>query len=301
MEWRRQEQAEEGYAGYQLSGLYSRRPLSHTMGRCSGDRKGFVNQVMGLTYKSTAFDRPEADVLESIFDTPGPEDPDCVVMTVDVQKDRIECKILHFDGLFPHTHLLVRIERPAADSEAWGELRAMWDQHKPDITLIDRSKFSGTDVRLNVERHVVGGAAKSLHRRMERMNIWLLKGVRTSDNVMVTSVNKSTREMNINASACKAAVYRLLELRTDEAGNPLPFGMSADPHGVPPDYLRQLTAEECVYRMVNGKEREIWQKRKGQQRNEALDLEGYGLAGRAHLGLAFRRGKKVELDPEMFG
>ena len=154
---------------------------------------------------------------------------------------------------------------------------------------------------MNVERYLVGGPPKSVAKRMERMNLWLLKGVTTTDNVMVTSVKKNLREMNINASACKAGVYRLLELKTDENGNPLPPGMSADAGGVPPDYLRQLTAEECVYRLVNGKEREIRQLRAGQRRNEALDLEGYALAGRAHLGLSYRRGKRVELDPEMFG
>lgn len=301
MDWRLQERAQEGYAGYQLSALYSRRPLAHTMARCPGDRRAFVNQVLALPYKSTAFDRPDADALESIFDVAGPEEPDCVTLSVDVQKDRLEAQITHFDGLFPHTHLLARIARPAQDSEAWGELRALWDYHQPDITVIDRSKFAGTDVRMNVERYLVGGPAKSVEKRMERMNIWLLKGVTTSDNVMVASVHKNRREMNINASACKAAVYRLLELRTDENGNPLPFGMSADAGGVPPDYLRQLTAEECVYRLVNGKEKEIWQLRPGERRNEALDMEGYALAGRAHLGLAYRRGRRVELDPEMFG
>ena len=301
MEWRRTTRPEEGYAGYQLSALYSPRTLAHTMARCAGDRRAQVNQVFALPYKTTAFDRPDADALEGIFDVPGPEEPDCVALSVDVQKDRLEAKVLHFDQLFPHTHLLIRIARPAQDSEAWGALRALWDYHRPDITVIDRSKFAGTDVRMNVERYLVGGPAKSIDKRMERMNIWLLKGVTTSDNVMITSVNKKQREMNINAAACKAAVYRLLELKTDEGGNPLPLGMSADPGGVPPDYLRQLTAEECVYRLVNGKVQEIWQLRKGERRNEALDLEGYGLAARAHLGLAYKRGKKVDLDPEMFG
>ena len=301
MEWRRQMKAQEGYAGYQLSALYSRRPLSHTMARCPGDRRGFVNQVMALPYKSKALDRPDADVLESIFDVPGPEEPDCVVMSVDVQKDRIEAQITHFEQLFPHTHLLTRIPRPAQDSEAWGELRMLWDYHKPDITVIDRSKFAGTDVRMNVERYLVGGPEKSVARRLERMNVWLLKGTKTSDNVMVTRVNKTAREMNVNADACKEAVYRLLELKTDENGNPLPFGMSADPGGVPPDYLRQLTSQECVYRLENGKEKAIWQFRKGHTRDEALDMEGYGLAARAHLGLAYKRGRKVELDPAMFG
>ena len=106
MEWRRQEQAEEGYAGFQLSALYSRRPLSHTMARCAGDRRAFVNQVLAWPYKARALDRPDADALEAIFDIPGPEEPDCVVMTVDVQHRRLEAQITHFDQLSPHTHLL---------------------------------------------------------------------------------------------------------------------------------------------------------------------------------------------------
>ena len=298
-EWRQNGEAEDGFRGFQMSGLYSRRPLSHTMNRCAGDRRAFVCQVLALPYTSTVVDTPDPDLLEGIFTDEAIDDPTCIVMTVDVQGRWLEVQITYFDGLFPRTESLTRIPRAVDDGAAWRQAREIWDRHKPDITLFDRNKFPGTDVRQNVLRHFVGGNRPE--QRLERMNVWFLKGVTTWDNSMITSVAKGRREINVNANECKAGVYRLLEIKTDENGNPLPFGMSANPEGVPADYLRQLTAEECVYRLVNGKERPLWQLRKGQRRNEALDTEAYALVGRAHLGMSYRRRRGLNLNPDVFG
>lgn len=298
-EWLQNKEAEEGYRGFQISGLYSRRPLAHVMGRCAGDRRAFVCQVLALPYKSTAVDTPDPNLLEGIFTDETIEDPTCIVMTVDVQGRWLEVQITYFDGLFPRTESLTRIQRAVDDGAAWRQVREIWDREKPDITLFDRNKFPGTDVRNNVLRHFVGGDLPE--KRLERMNVWFLKGVTTLDNSMITSVSKARREINVNSNECKAGVYRLLQVRSDENGNPLPFGMSANAEGVPADYLRQLTAEECVYRLVNGKERPLWQLRKGQRRNEALDTEAYALVGRAHLGMSYRRKRSLQLNPEVFG
>ena len=298
-EWRQKGEAEDGFRGYQMSGLYSRRPLSHTMNRCAGDRRAFVCQVLAIPFKSTAADTPDPDVLEEIFTDESIADPTCIALSVDVQGRWLEVQETHFDGLYPRVEALTRIPRAVDDGASWRQIRKIYDACKPDITVFDRNKFPGTEVRQNVLRHFVGGNRPE--QRLERMNVWFLKGVKTTDNAMITSVFKGRREININADQSKAAVYRLLEIRTDENGNPLPLGMSVNTESVPSDYLRQLTSEECVYRLVNGKERPLWQLKKGERRNEALDLMGYALAARAHLGMSYRRRKGLDLNPEVFG
>ena len=268
---------------YHASALMSPVPLHVTLDRAPGDPRGFTCQVMGWPYDDEVAPPPEAHELERIFTPDEVEDPDAIILAVDVQGNRLEYMITHWDGMVPRVHTQANFPRRADPLACWRELDDLiWDI-RPDFTVIDRSKFAGTDVVESV-MEVLGGGGPRAADMLRFRKIRLIKGGASRSPDMITSRNAKSAQWNLNATETKLGVHRLLQLNDD--GEQL---MSARREGVPRNFIAQLLAERYVVRHIQGRPVAGWEKPIKSAPNESLDLEGYSLAARYELGLSYRR------------
>lgn len=270
------------YRSYHVNSFYSPVPLATTLKRAPGDPRGYSAQVMGWPYEDEIEAPPEPHELERFFTPDEIDDPSAIILAVDVQKDRLEYMITHWDRMFPRVVTQNNFRRQAAALACWEELDALVTELRPDFTVIDRSKFDGTDVVESVTA-VLGRGGPRAKEMLRHRRIRLIKGIASAKGPdMISSRNDKLAEWNINPTQTKLGVHRLLQLDQEAE-----LKMSVRRDNVPRNFIDQLLAEKYMVRYVQGRPVEEWTPPKGP--NESLDLLGYSLAGRYELGLTYRR------------
>lgn len=86
----------------------------------------------------------------------------------------------------------------------------------------------------------------------------------------------------VDVSKIKHELYGALSLPRPEAGQDYPPGWIHLPESVDPEFLKQLTAEQIITKVVKGYQKREWQKIR--ERNEALDCGVYARAAAHQAG-----------------
>ena len=109
--------------------------------------RAFRTQVLGLPYKSTLRAVREPSDLTRLHRLEPPALPSAITAAVDVQANRLELQVVHWDGLNPHVHSHQRLVRMAdGDGPLWRRLDAELRRQRPDLVYIDRG-YRPDDVR----------------------------------------------------------------------------------------------------------------------------------------------------------
>ena len=224
--------------------------------------------------------------MERLFTDDFVDDPDAIILAVDVQGDRLEYMITHWDWMVPRVHTQDVFRRQADPLACWRNLDGLITELRPDFCVIDRSNFGGTDVVESVTE-VLGRGGPRANDMLRHRRIRLIKGSDGRGPDMITSRNDKAAQWNLNSTQTKLGAHRLLHL--NENGDQL---MTVRREGVPANFIDQMLAERYVVRFVMGRPIAAWEAVVKGGRNESLDLMGYSLAARYELGLSYRRRRR---------
>ena len=306
-EWRPTAESDGQVRGYHLSGLYSPlgwlpwEQLVRRFLRAKKDRsllKVWVNTGLGETWKEDASDGPpKEEVLLARAEKYPAEVPagvGCLVMSVDVQADRLEWIVKGY-GADEESWLIARSAIPGdpLKDDVWTDLdrvrRQAWKHEsgqklRADIMTID-SNYSADRVYKYCRTHA--GDRVYAVRGGNLVGVPLV-GRPTANNAY------RARLYTLCTGSGKETIYSRLKIGRPQAGMPEPGYMHL-PEWIDRDYVEQLTAETSFPQWVPGKGTvRVWRKKEG-VRNEALDCEVYALAGLHILdrgGMGFIRGLK---------
>jgi phage terminase large subunit GpA-like protein len=291
-EWRPTAQSDSHTAGFHLSALYS--PLGwKSWAQCAAEflrakedpfrLKTWVNTVLGETWEERG-DSVAAGSLKARLERYPAEAPNGVgalVAAVDVQGDRLEAVVKGY-GAGEESWLLAftQIHGDPARETVWLDLDKFLAQEfvhesgqklRIDLTVVD-SGGAHTE-------HVYRYAQARFDRR-----VFAIKGGSLTGRPLVErpSIHNRYRVKLFLLCVDTGTDIALSRLRVASPGP----GYVHLPEWVDEEYLAQLTAEKAIRKYVKGRGavRE-WVKLR--ERNEALDLEVYALAGLYILGHAW--------------
>ena len=123
------------FRSYQVNSFYAPAPLSYTLKRAPGDPRAFSSQVMGWPYDDEVAAPPEPDELERLFTDIEVEDLDALILAVDVQQNRLEYMITHWEGMFPRVYTQNNYRRQVDPRECWRELDSLIPVSYTHLTL----------------------------------------------------------------------------------------------------------------------------------------------------------------------
>lgn len=295
-EWRPTAVGAPGKIGFHLSSLYSPfgwfpwREAATEWLKAQDDRmrlKTFKNTVLAQTWEDRDGVTVDADLLIARvedYEAPVPDGVGVLVASVDVQDDRLECKVKGY-GVGEESWL---IDYAIIHGDPGTEL--LWDEL--DGFLRGRYKHvSGREVAIACTAVDSGGhftdqvykfcAARS------RRRIFAIRGGSERGKPLVPRATKNNRYRAKLFTLCvdtgKGAVYSRLKIAEPGPGYCHFPAVLADE-----EYFAQLTAEKGVPRWVRNKGVvRDWVKMR--ERNEALDLEVYALSALYILGPVFVR------------
>jgi len=248
--------------------------------------KAFRNTVLGVTFEEEGDSVDPDSLLARVekYPAPVPEGVGVLVAAVDVQDDRLECKVKGY-GAGEESWLIdyAILHGDPSTETLWSDL---------DQFLLGRYKHeSGREIAIACVAVDSGGhhtdeVYKFCARRLKR-RIFAIRGGSERGRPLVgrPSVNNRYRVklFTLCVDTGKAMVYS--RLRISEPG----AGYCHFPEDIiDAEYFEQLTAEKATseWRRNKGTVR-VWHKLR--DRNEALDLEVYCLAALYILGPAFVR------------
>ncbi len=287
--------ADPRVAGYHISGLYS--PVGWlSWADCveefleakddPSELRVFVNTVLGEVWQDSGESADTDVILGRAAAYPGevPIGVGILVAAVDVQGDRLECKVKGY-GAGEESWLIAYQVIPGdpGQDRVWLEL---------DTFL--RSKFTHENGQhFRIERVTIdsgGHHTEHVYRFVQPRAPWVvaIKGSSTKGEGIVKRMSRRNSYkvpvFSISTDTAKDVIYsRLCIIR------PGPGYMNF-PDWIDQDYVDQLTAERLVKKYVPGRGViRTWQKIKGHERNEALDLEVYCLAALYIGGLGLRK------------
>jgi phage terminase large subunit GpA-like protein len=290
-------------AGFHLSALYS--PLGWfswvDIARAAEDaardplkQKTFDNTILGETYAERG-DAPDWQRLRDRQTTAarGVVPPGARFLTagIDVQRDRLECSIWGW-GRGRRSWLVdhVILEGDVATEEPWAALDEVVARTWPAAGGLLAVPLARAAIDTGYETTQVHAWA----RRQPAGRVVLVRGggraaalvslPRPAEAVDARATTRRRRRRGLRVwmvddHAIKLETYGWLRLERGAAEAPLPAGWIALPP-VGDEFLRQLTAEQLVRKVVRGREQLVWVKR--YNRNEVLDCRVYARAA-AHL------------------
>lgn len=306
-EWRATApQTDPGVAGFHISALYcpvgwcSWAEIAGEAERAAQDpqkAQTFANTMLGESFalRGDAPDwhrlreRQTTDALGRI--PPGPPYACLLTAGVDVQRDRIECSIWGW-GRDRRSWL---VDHLVLDGDVAAD--AVWERLS---TLVSRTWPTPGELALPLQRVAIdtGFATTQVYawaRHQPAGRVVLVKG--GPPGPALVSLPRSAeaveqrgrpgrrrrarglRVWQVNVHALKVETYGWLGLDAPAPGTTTPPGWISLP-AVGDEFLRQLTAEQLVRKVVRGIERQEWVK--VYNRNEALDCRIYARAA-AHL------------------
>jgi phage terminase large subunit GpA-like protein len=292
-----------GVAGFHISALYcpvgwlSWAEIAAEAEHAARDQQQaqtFANTILGESYAERGETPDWKRLRDRQTSSPLGVVPDGVAFLtagVDVQADRLEVSIWGW-GRGRRSWLIEHrvLEGEVAREEPWETLSYIVAQTWP----------AGADGRLAVPLARVGVdagyATTQVHawaRRQPTGRVVLVRGgpptvalVSLPRSVEAVESGRSTRRRRrglrvwaVDTHAIKLETYGWLYLDPPADGVTFPAGWVSLP-AVGDEFLRQLTAEHLVRKIVNGRETRVWIK--GYNRNEALDCRVYARAA-AHL------------------
>ncbi len=288
-QWRPTAEGDGKTAGFHLSSLYS--PIGWrswedivreflAAKRDPSLLKTWVNTVLGETWEEEG-DGIEPDSLKArIEDYPAevPSGVGVLVASVDVQGDRLECKVKGY-GAAEESWLIAysQFHGDPGRQEVWNELDGFLRQefeHQSGVKL--KITAVGIDSGgLHTEQAYRFCKARSGRR------IWALKGGSMRGKEVVGRPSDKNRYRTklflVGTDTAKDIVFSRMRIRT-----PGPGYMHL-PAWVDDEYIEQLTSERAIRKYVKGRGT-VREYVKTRERNEALDLEVYCLATLYTLG-----------------
>ena len=297
-EWRALEPGPGRHPSFHISGLYS--PLGWYSWKTAADEwlkaqknplqlKVFVNTVLAETYEERGAGAEKETILDRLEHYPA-EVPDGVGIldaAVDVHADRLELKVkgwgadleswlIHWEA-FPGD--------PARD-EVWramGEVLLRSWKHESGRELV--IECTAVDSQFHTE------AVYQFCKAWRHRRVFAIRGGNVSGLPIIPGRPSRKNAARIPVytvctDTAKEQIYARLQIPRPEEPGPEPGYMHfPDYPWVDAEYAAQLTAEKGQWRYVKGKGTvRQWVKRKGQERNEALDLEVYCLVALHILG-----------------
>lgn len=299
-EWRATAASMSSRPGFHLNGLYSpwKRLEEYVTewveAQGNAERlKKFINTVLAEVYRQRGdapdwqrlYDRREdwpADILpqEALFLTAG----------VDVQKDRLECRVWAWGRGRQSWLADVRIiQGDTSRAEVWSKLDEVLDSswgHASGAELkiarlaID-SGYATAEVYAWAKRHVgrvivIKGAPDSFRQAI---------GVPAAAEVSRQKRSRSgIKVWPVGGGYIKGQLYGWLRLDAPIDGQSYPPGYVHLPKWAGDDEIKQLTAEELVTeKSRHGFAKQVWSKVR--ERNEALDCWVYAYAAAAQMGM----------------
>ena len=246
---------------------------------------GFYTQCLGLPYLDIESKELDENALECLFTEQPFDRPTVRTMTVDIQKDRLEYQVQHWQD---HNKLhIVKQERiTRRNDQEWLDLYRAWDKHKPNMTFVD-SAYQSDYVYRMLNKHFESGMIREI--------IWPIKGD-TAESFAKKFIGTGIdggRGYRLSTDALKVEVHAMLHktlevyelCREDSTKNFAKLAsITVDRNGVPDDFLEQLTSEL----LVRDKNKRRWVKKRPMIKNEVLDCLVYGIAARHHLPLTAR-------------
>lgn len=265
------------------------------------DRKTFVNTVQGETYKGEGdapdwkrlYDRRESYEIDTV-----PAGGVLLYAGVDVQGNRLEVEVVAYGRRMESWSVCYRVlpgdtsDLDGPDSP-WAKLGEMLNEHWPQAE-------TGVAMRIQAMGVDTGYRTNTVYNWCSRWpgnRVLPLDGRDTYQAVLgqpkqteLTSKGKRKKKgvmlWPVGSSLIKTELYGWLkqEQPTVESGAELPWGWCHFPE-YPPEYFKQITAEEIVPRLVKGFKRYHWEVTRSNGRNEALDCRAYARAATGLLGI----------------
>lgn len=288
-EWRPTAESDGSTAGFHLSSLYS--PLGwKSWGKCAREflkakrdpskLKTWVNTVLGETWEEEGDDIDMDSFKARLEDYPAevPAGVGVLVASVDVQGDRLECKVKGY-GAGEESWLIAysQFHGDPGRQEVWNELDGFLRQefvHQSGVKM----KISAVGVDsggLHTEQVYRFCKARTGRR------IWALKGGSMRGKEVVGRPSDKNRYRTklflVGTDTAKDIVFSRMRIKT-----PGPGYMHL-PAWVDDEYIEQLTSERAIRKYVKGRGT-VREYVKTRERNEALDLEVYCLATLYTLG-----------------
>lgn len=282
-QWRATAQGDRYSAGFHLSRLYS--PIGWSSWgdvareflQSKGDRyalQTWVNTFLGETWEEEG-DAIEPDSLKARLEDYQAEVPNGVgllVASVDVQGDRLECKVKGY-GAAEESWLIAysQFHGDPGRQEVWNEL---------DSFLMQEFEHQ-SGVKLKIA--TVGIDSGGLHteqvyrfcKARAGRRIWALKGRSERGKEVVSRPSDKNRYRTklflVGTDTAKDIVFSRMRIKT-----PGPGYMHL-PAWIDDEYLEQLTSEKAIRKYLRGRGT-VREYVKTRERNEALDLEVYCLA-----------------------
>ena len=262
----------------------------------------FVNTVLAEGWEEQG-ETVEKETLESRAELYGPDDlPDGVVFAtlgVDVQGNRLECQTLGFGvGEEIWSVAFDVLHGDPAQPEVWDELDEL-----------RKRRFYTRDGRIVRIRGVAvdagGHHADAVHRFCRtrwKQKIFAINGQGGARPIWPVRSSRAGHKgkdkvMTVGVDTAKDVVYGRLKITLDddhEDGKPKAgyIHFPSDPElGFDAEYFKQLTSEQAVTRYRMGKPYRVYVKKKGHERNEALDTFVYAIC--------VRQAVKISLKSEM--
>lgn len=241
--------------------------------------KAFMNTVLARATKTDATTADHEDMLErrEQYDAQLlPPRAVYLVMTVDVQDDRLEYQVTGWGPKLEAYVIEVRqIYGNPREDEVWEHL----DKARANTYLHpDGRRFRITACGVDSGGH----ATDQVYRYCNRRKSQRVVALRGASNPMKSYMSKSKKKSNlyiIDTNVAKDWVYSVLK-KGDEKNAAMPEGPSTIhfPNAVDAEYFRQLLSEEKKTTWRRGKKQFHYEVKKGVSRNEALDLMVYAYA-----------------------
>lgn len=276
---------EKGVVGFSISRMYSPLGTIEEMTARYADAlynfnlQTFMNNEMGEVYEDEYQKEVDVIALEQHRDNSFnlhkiPNSALAICTSTDQQLDRLETTVIAFDEKnvwvlgheIHYSHDCTKEESPA-----WNELEKFLKQQFVTST--------GRTIPTLANFIDSGNATQTVYRFCSRYSKFhAIKGSNSpTSELFKKSTTQGKRLINLNGQQQKTTIRKLLNHmlgdNPEQAPTQLHFSSS-----LPHDYFEQLTAEELKPR--GG--RLMWQPKKGQKRNEALDCLVYSMIAREY-------------------
>ncbi len=303
-EWRPTAQGDGRTHGYHLSSLYS--PLGWKSWaevvdeflKAKGDPpllKTWVNTILGETWEDEIAAKIGAGELRDrveFYDLGNaPAEVLACTLGVDTQDNRLALTLFGW-GRDEEGWVLDHMEifGDPARGEVWQQLADVIRRPVPHesfeplpvlATCIDSGGHFTHEVYAFAREHKALGVY-AIKGQSQKNKPVIGRPTKVDLNIRHQTLKSGAEVWPVGTDTAKATIYARLKLNEPGAG------FVHFPHGLPPDYFDQLTAEKLVTRYVKGFPVREWQKKSG-ARNEALDTFVYGYAALNALYMRFNR------------
>lgn len=255
--------------------------------------KVWINTTLGETW----VDRGEVPDWKQLFNrresfSVGTVPKGKVILTagVDVQKDRLEVEVVAWGMGRENWSIDYQVfEGDTGKDVVWGKLSELLNHHfigsdglEYMISMMAVDAGYATQGVYNwVRGHQASGRVMAV-KGVNKALVPLSSPSRVDVTVGGQKLKRGIKLWPVGVSILKSELFQLLNILKDEEGEKTPPGYCHFPE-YPPEYFKQLTAEQLITKVVKGYTKQEWQKTR--DRNEVLDCRIYARAASIALGI----------------